>query len=144
MSDPKYIDADHFDERVREAMGMAMDDLPMEYQEAVQAILAMLKTEPSVYVPRWIPIKTRPMTSEERNDWEERTGFKLADELAVFFDCRMPDDEEEILICSKYGRVSVDECVFDEYGIGLDVNGDWDGIVAWMPLPTPYKGGEEE
>ena len=139
-----YIDAEHFDARVREAMGMAMDDLPMGYPDPVQAVLEMLKTEPSVYVPQWIPIKTRPMTSEERNDWEEKTGFKLADEDAVFFDCQMPDDEEEILICSKYGRVSVDECVFDEYGIALDVNGDWDGIVAWMPLPTPYKGGEEE
>ena len=46
----KYIDAEHFDARVREAMGMAMDDLPMEYQEAVQAILAMLKTEPAADV----------------------------------------------------------------------------------------------
>lgn len=55
----KYIDAEHFDARVREAMGMAMDDLPMEYQEAVQAILAMLKTEPAADVQevrrgRWI------------------------------------------------------------------------------------------
>lgn len=139
-----YIDAEHFDARVREAMGMAMDDLPMEYQEAVQAILAMLKTEPSVYVPRWIPVKTRQMTSEERNDWEERTGFKLVDEDAVFFDCRMPDDGQEVLVCSKYGQVSMDECVCDEYGVGLDVNGDWDCIIAWMPIPKPYKGGEEE
>lgn len=53
----KYIDAEHFDARMREAMGMAMDDLSMEYQEAVQAILAMLKTEPAADVQEVVRCK---------------------------------------------------------------------------------------
>lgn len=139
-----YIDAEHFDKRVREAMGIAMDDFPMGYPDPVQAVLAMLETEPSVYVPQWIPVKTRQMTSDERSEWEEMAGIKLEDEEAVLFDCPMPYDGQEVLVCSKYGHVSMDECVQDEYGVGLDVNGDWDCIIAWMPLPTPYKGGDEE
>ena len=94
--------------------------------------------------PRWIPVKTRQMTSDERSEWEEMAGIKLEDEEAVLFDCPMPYDGQEVLVCSKYGHVSMDECVCDEYGCGLDVNGDWDCIIAWMPIPKPYKGGEEE
>ena len=92
--------------------------------------------------PRWIPIKTRPMTAEEKADWEERTGEILADEFADYFDCSMPEDGQEILI-SCNGRVSVDTCWIDEYGIGLESNGDWYGISAWMPQPEPYREAEE-
>lgn len=112
------IDAEHFDARVREAMGMAMDDLPMEYQEAVQAILAMLKTEPSVYVPRWIPVEDG-----------------------------LPEEEGQYLVsCDTDYGVEVARFYIDEDGeryFGCDWNNPED-IEAWMPLPTPYKGGEEE
>ena len=109
-------------------------------KEALNLAIEALKAEPK---PKWIPIKTRPMTKEEWLEWEERTGEKLIDEYAVYYDCPMPYDGQKILICSKWGDVSVDECVVDEYGIGLDSNDDWDCITAWMLLPEPYKEVKE-
>lgn len=46
---------------------------------------------------------------------------------------------------AKWGRyVKEDICEWDEYGCGLEGNGDWDGVDAWMPKPAPYdpEGGK--
>ena len=93
---------------------------------------------------RWIPVKTRPMTEGEWQYWEEHTGVELEAEDAVFFDCQMPDDGQEIWVCYKGGTVSEDVCESDDF-CGLEGNGDWSDIVAWMPRikPDPWKGKEE-
>ena len=89
--------------------------------------------------PRWIPVKTRPMDEEERAYWSEHLGYDIEYEDAVMFDCKMPDDGQEILVSFRRW-VSMDRCEIDGGLYGLDGNGDWDGVVAWMPLPEPYKG----
>ena len=54
---------------------------------------------------------------------------------------RLPEDNREVLICSPWQTID----------IGCRYNGEWscenynceDGdVVAWMPLPEPYKKGE--
>ena len=90
----------------------------------------------------WIPVKTRPMNKEERQYWEEHYGYTFGEDFdGIMFDCPMPEDGEEVWVCSKCGNVWQDTCEEDE-GIGLEGNGDWDDIVAWMPFnrPEPYKG----
>lgn len=55
---------------------------------------------------------------------------------------RLPDYEEEVLITNgKY--VTIDERYFlenteDGEAYTWDING-WDDVVAWRPLPEPYK-----
>lgn len=98
--------------------------------------------------PKWIPIKTRPMTDEERDYWSDQYGYDIEHEQAVMFDCEMPKDQQAIWIQSKCGFVFEDICQNDDGMIGLEGNGDWDDIVAWMPkyIPEPYKAesvGEE-
>ena len=94
---------------------------------------------------RWTPIKVRPMDDEERKEWSERIGYDIEYDEAVMFDCPMPDDGQEVWVCSKCGNVWQDTCRIDE-GIYLEENGDWLDIVAWMPFdkPEPYReeGGE--
>lgn len=94
---------------------------------------------------RWVPLKTRPMTEEERQYYSEMYGYDVEYEEAVMFDCKMPEDGQEIWVCSKCGNVWQDICVVDE-GIGLEGNGDWLDIVAWMPFekPEPWKGEDNE
>ena len=87
---------------------------------------------------RWIPVRMRPMDSEEREYWEEQFGEELADEDAVMFDCPMPEDGQEILV-SYRKWISMDKCEIDGGCYGLEGNGDWEDVVAWMPLPEPYK-----
>ena len=94
--------------------------------------------EKGMFVGWWIPLKTRPMTEEEKachREWAEY-GMEM-------FDCPLPDDGQEVLI-SYHGDVCVDTFVKDDgcYFEGVDI----DEVEAWMPKPEPYrseKGGEE-
>ena len=94
--------------------------------------------------PKWIPIKTRPMTDEEIEYYAEHYGYDVEGDWAVMFDCPMPEDGQEVWVCFKSGYVAEDVCDNDDVMIGLEGNGDWDDVVAWMPKirPEPYKGEE--
>ena len=98
----------------------------------------------------WIPIKYRPITSEERKELAEHYGIEYCDTLEEkAFDCPMPEDGQRILLSRSWGvDIDVADNDIDGEGFicyGLEGNGDWDGVNAWMPLPEPYKkGGAEE
>ena len=86
----------------------------------------------------WIPVKYRDMTQEEIERYSEYT------EATKMFDCKMPDDGQDILVSTRSGIVTTDVCDIDDmYGYGLEDYGDWEDIVAWMPLPEPYKAESE-
>lgn len=89
---------------------------------------------------QWIPITYRPMTEEEKEfcvKWDIKEGI-LEDWEKRVFTCHLPDDGQEILI--SVGRyVHEDICSWDDDCCGLENNGDWDGVDAWMPKPEPYK-----
>ena len=92
--------------------------------------------------PRWIPVKWHEISEEER----ERE--KYPEEWLTMIDCLMPNDAEEILVTIKSSRgvlyVEKDICYVDD-GYSLDSGSDWiDDVVAWMPLPEPYKAESEE
>ena len=108
----------------------------------IECIL-FLKSIPSAQ--EWIPVKYRPMTAEERKRFEEEYiyGYELEDDEALMFDCEMPEDGQEILVSCRYGRVDEDICQYDGEFYGLEGNDDWDGIIAWMPLPEPYREEKE-
>lgn len=86
----------------------------------------------------WIPITYRPMDEEEYEEYR-REFDELPIEDRKMFSCPMPEDDQEILICTSWGGVSQDRCELDVYGYALETQGDWDGVIAWMPLPDPYK-----
>ena len=104
----------------------------------------LTKLEKMQSAQQWIPIKTRPMTEEERWNFEEHCGVQLDDEDAVFFDCPMPDEGQRIWVQTKNGYIFDDVCDGSDDFIGLEGNGDWDDIVAWMPMfiPDKYEGAE--
>lgn len=97
----------------------------------------------------WIPIKYRTMTSEERKKIAKHYGIEYCDTFeAKAFDCPVPEDGQRILISTSWGvDIDVADNDFDGEGglcCGLEGNGGWDGVNAWMPLPEPYKEGDEE
>lgn len=89
----------------------------------------------------WIPVTYRPMTEEEEKEFCEEHDIEegsLEGWEKRVFTCHLPDDGQEILI--SVGRyVHEDICSWDEDCCGLENNGDWDGVDAWMPKPEPYK-----
>ncbi len=97
----------------------------------------------------WIPIKYRPLTVDERIAFAEHYGIEYSDTIdEKAFDCPMPKDDQDILISTSWGVVEdvADNDVDGEGFIcyGLEKNGDWDGVDAWMPMPKAYeKGGAE-
>lgn len=44
----KLIDADEFDERIRQAGGMCEEELTEDFKDGVQTVLAMLKTQTTI------------------------------------------------------------------------------------------------
>lgn len=90
----------------------------------------------------WIPIKTRPMDEDERKEWSERLGHNLEDYEAVIY-TSLPDEGQDVLICLQNGDIRVDSLEEDNYGCYFYAYGDVDGVVAWMPLPKPYKEREK-
>lgn len=92
----------------------------------------------------WIPIKTRPLTNEERVEYAEYYGIEYCDTANEFmYDCPLPEDGQEILISTKYGVETdiccIDDCMGSINVYSLEGRGDWEGVSAWMPLPEPYK-----
>lgn len=88
----------------------------------------------------WHEVTYHALTDEEKAEYVER-GYSDYEIPESFFDCKMPDDGEEILIATRWG-VDKDVCCVDcdEVNdlIGLESNGDWDGVVAWAEMPK-YK-----
>ena len=104
-------------------------------KEAIDMAIEALSAEA---VQEWIPIKYHGITESER----EENGYPK--DWVYFLDCEMPQDGQEILVQAKNGEIRWDVCYEDD-GFSLDSGWDWtDDIIAWMPLPEPYKGGDEE
>ena len=89
--------------------------------------------------------ESRQKDKEEKEvceKWGINDGTLEAWEKKVFT-CRLPDKNQQILISTHWG-ISLDVCTWDEdEGIGLEERGDWDGVLAWMPVPEPYIPEEE-
>ena len=101
-----------------------------EYEEMIKPLNEDVRT--------WIPVKWHEISDEER----EREDYPK--DWVVFLDSVMPSDGEEILITTKCGLVEKDTAYCDD-GNYLDSGWDWiDGVVAWMPLPEPYKAESED
>ena len=117
--------------------------------ECIEALNISIKKLEERPQGEWIPIKYRPLTVEERIAFADHYGIEYCDTLEEkTFDCPMPEDGQEILISTSWGVVEdvVDNDIDGEGFIcyGLEINGDWDGVDAWMPKPEPYKKGDEE
>ena len=92
-------------------------------------------------VPKWNPVKTRPLTNAEELDMLENSDYYTTFAYA----CQIPEDEEEVLITTRGGDVvtttffneGLDGCWFECY----EDDGD---VVAWMSKPTPYVAEEED
>lgn len=87
----------------------------------------------------WVPIKSRPITEEERESygWDE--------DITHILTCPLPDDGDEILISRNNGKW-VDLVVFcnNGYGVGDENGNDWlYEVEAWMPLPKGYVKEED-
>lgn len=85
---------------------------------------------------RWIPVKWHIKTAEEE--------YEKYPNGVILIDSPMPEPYQDILITikSKSGYYYVEKTIAycGDDGWYVDDNYDWcDDIIAWMPLPEPYK-----
>ena len=114
-------------------------------EESHTAMMMAIKALSSSEKPnKWIPITSRPMTEEEKEDFAERTGYDEKD-FDDILSCPLPEDGETVLITDRLGNVEVDTFINDCDGCYFECNCDMEDVKAWMPLPEPYKAeGSEE
>ena len=96
--------------------------------------------------PEWIPITTRKLTEEEKSRAAEKYGMDPEDfDDSWMYTCTLPEDGQECLVTTKvWGYVVIDTFRVDEDGAEyFEEHEDEDDLLAWMPLPDPYKGGED-
>lgn len=108
------------------------DEVLIKVSDAVD----VLRNLPSVApVTVWHRIKTRPLTDEEKEAYGEEYGV----EYTFMYDCKMPDGGQEVLVKTQWGIEKTTYhtdygCYFEDYE---------DDVIAWMPLPEPYKAESE-
>lgn len=131
----RHIDADALKKAIEVAPYNDIDDLTRTEQ--------LIDDAPTV--SEWIPIKTRSLTNEERVEFAEYYGIEYCDTAnELMFDCHLPEDGQEILITTKYGVETdiccIEDCIGSINAYSLEGRGDWEGVIAWMPMPEPYRG----
>ena len=78
---------------------------------------------------QWIPIKTRPLTEEEREIF--------GDEYEFMYDCDLPKNGQDVLITHQNGKVYAD--TFYTYDSSyFETYCDEGEVIAWRPFPKPY------
>ena len=91
----------------------------------------------------WRVITKRPMTFVEKKDYAESIGWEIAEEDAFIYG-NLPEDGKEVLVCTWYGHIYIDKLYSDDQGCYFEDAGDMEGVIAWMPLPEPYKEAKDE
>jgi len=131
LQDGKYAEIERNDKVVAQINfdGEKMDEIVEQLRNEILSGALVLKDQ------RWIPISYRELTDEEREELDPAIRFKWT--------CPLPEDMEEVLITTKYGNVQLATFEVTEEGSFFDEM-DEDDVVAWMPLPSPYKPEENE
>lgn len=84
----------------------------------------------------WIPFEQREADEEEKEYWLENYG----QEIEYMLCCKLPDEDEEILVTYANGNVGEDIFLRDGYECYLDSGKEFiTEAIAWMPKPQPYK-----
>ncbi len=65
---------------------------------------------------------------------------------------RLPKNLEKVLVWYEYFRYGEYNCMYETYGIGWQLDGNWSGdvsgvkarCIAWKPLPEPYRAADKQ
>ena len=101
------------------------------YTSEVKEILEGLSPVQPKAKSEWIPIKTRPLTEEEKAE--------MGTEIPYMYDCPLPDDGEEVEVITHLGDVAMDIFCRDPEGCYFEHYCDDGDVLAWRHKPEPYR-----
>lgn len=114
----KYIDAERYINNLRELRTGDKDTVYEYYDDGIDVAISEAAIFPAVDIPRWIPVTERlPAYGEEVL-------------LSTNGDCRI-----------GYLVPTYDERQYEWHHLGFFYF--FNEVDAWMPLPEPYKEGEQ-
>ena len=91
----------------------------------------------------WIPIKTRDLTDKEKHELYDAFDInilELTPRESWTYCCRLPEEDQEVLVTTNlWENVTITTFHADEDGVYFEDYEDRDDLLAWMPLPKPYK-----
>lgn len=101
------------------------------------AVLFHAEAHHEIFRDEWIPIKMRPGTDEEYEEFSlcgdcPREDFRV-------FECQLPEDDQEVLVTTRWGDVCIDTWHRDVDCCYFENNSDDGDVIAWMPKPEGYK-----
>ena len=81
----------------------------------------------------------------DRGQYEAGYEQGRKDAKATWIPCseRLPEGYEEILMCDKQGNISTGGYCGGEHPFEDNYGYYMDEVIAWQPLPEPYKEGEQ-
>ena len=85
----------------------------------------------------WAQITFRPMDDEEYEEFIKHSDCPK--EECKVYNCRMPEDGQEVLITTSWGTVCIDIYHIDVDSCFFEDHDDSDDVIAWMPLPKPFE-----
>lgn len=106
------------------------------YTSEVKEILEGLPSVQPEAKSEWIPIKTRPLTEEEKAEMDTESPY--------MYDCPLPDDGEEVEVTTYSGDVAMDIFCRDPEGCYFEHYCDDGDVLAWKHKPEPYKAESED
>lgn len=100
------------------------------------AVLLHAEAHHEIFIEDWIPIKMRPGTDEEYEEFSQygecpREDFRV-------FECQLPEDDQEVLVTTRWGDVCIDIWHRDVDCCYFENNSDDGDVIAWMPKPKEY------
>lgn len=126
----KYIDADKLTKDLER-----LCDIVCQYSKKQRDVMCrscplgdafeLLDNQPAVDIPRWIPVT-------ERLPKHEKTRYWICTDTGYQCECRWTDN--------RFGMGTLS----GKWGWSIFDTPQYSKVIAWMPLPEPYKGGEEE
>ena len=135
----RKIDADALDQELGKVYADNLDGI---VRFGIKKCIDVVRHAPTIN-DGWIPVKTRDMTAEEIEELRESCDLFDSDYSDFWcYDCPLPDDQQDVLITTKWG-VSLVTCTHDDDGCYFDDYDDRDDVLAWMPLPKPYTKEEQ-
>lgn len=100
------------------------------------AVLLHAEAHHEIFRDDWIPIKMRPCTDEEYEEFGKYSDCPREDFL--IFTNHMPDDNQEVLITTRSGDVCLDIWHREAEGSFFEDHDDLEDVIAWMPKPKEY------
>ena len=128
----------------QEAFKKTYGNFPPEATEACDMAIEALKEQ------KWIPVSERLPECENKYGWVSCIVSVIRSyyPTSTYYICDSPYDEDIVMhanyhVSQKIWHLESDEQVNALMDIeDAPLNGDY--VIAWQPLPEPYKAGEQE